>query len=656
MASLSFILILAVLPIPVIYFFYHRYFIVKPSRLYHLEYFIYGAMLALIILLLGKTAAPPVAFQGAAAGGFLHAALVEKTAAFIVMLLLMYKSRRALLVLNAVISAMFLGMGFATVENILYALDIHTSIIMVRLFSSVPLHVLTCGMIGYYCALMRLSGTCFNKALYAVKALAVPLIFHGLYDTLLFRGGDATYWTAPLLVALILKMEYMLAKSQNLPLLDGLIKHNLRLEDWEAMQRQAQYERWILRSMGSKAREHVPFFRLSMSPFKISIIAVMLAAAVFSLPAADFIINSLGQKLKIEEYSMLFTLLPALYSLNLFIIGVLNPKYFQNSIIKIPIIIDADMAVDGANIKIITYHVTADNCYLKTADKLEPGSECHLSFTCSHFSSPRIPGVVLWDTHGEQEQLSGTLVRFLRKPKGFRIFLLKYYLYRISKGLSFNLRLPGFKSIRRLFVRPVSVMQKELMFSTGQKLFEQGDEGSVFYLIKKGEVDIVKTLETGEQVPMATLTQGEILGEMAIVGSQPRLATAICRTDCVIAVAEAGNLEALIEVNPEFAQRLIKKFANRLNASEQIMLKNIADAEQASKKRELKLMTLCKIILATAALKKFNSRDITDSDIEGISQKLNIDIKTVRESANILTKINDAEPLDVIIDSCLDRW
>ena len=49
--SLTLIVILALAPVPVIYLFYYRYFLVKPSYLYHLEYFVYGAILALLLML-----------------------------------------------------------------------------------------------------------------------------------------------------------------------------------------------------------------------------------------------------------------------------------------------------------------------------------------------------------------------------------------------------------------------------------------------------------------------------------------------------------------------------------------------------------------------------------------------------------------------------
>lgn len=619
------LLSLAILPVPVIYFFYYRYFLVKPSYLYHLENFLYGSILALLLLLAGSFFMETLVFQSVLARGFLSAALVEKAGAFIFILALTYRTPPMLMVLNMTISAMLLGLGFATVENIVYALAIREPVIVVRLFSSVPLHVLTCGLMGYGLALMRFSGSPGGRLRHALGAFIVPLLFHGLYDTMLMSGGAATYWIAPLLVMLIAWMEYILARSQTLPLLDGLRKHRMSIEEWQTIQREPQHARWILRSMGSKNREYVPFFRLSIGTGRGAVIIAVLAAAAACLVNRDALMELLRYRLAAEETVSLFTLLPALYCLNLFIVGVVNPKYFQNSMIRIPIIIDVDIHTDDAVIKTTTYHVTAGNCYLKTVDPIAAGTGCLLTFTCSSFSSPPVPGTVIWDSRDEQKQLSGTLVRLTEKPWGYRLFLMKYCLYRVTRGLFFNLRLPGFKNIRQLFVRPVSVMQKEWRFGEGHVLFEQGEEGKVFYLIRKGKVDIVKTLETGEKVRMVTLSEGDIFGEMAIVGNQPRLATAVCRTECLLAVAEADNLDVLIENNPVFVQRLIKIFANRLHASEQTMLKSMADAEISTKKKEEMLVAVCKLLYAASGLNRGGSKELGEDDAVLLSSQIGLD-------------------------------
>ena len=649
MPTLWITLVLALLPVPIVYLFYYRYFNVKPSYLRQVEHFSYGSILAIIILLVARFFPEFPGNDSTAVSGFIKAALVEKGSAFVVIFILSKIQRHELMVMNFVTSAMLIGLGFATIENIMYALTIRETVIIVRLLSSVPLHVLTCGLIGYHIAVMELYRSPGIRVRRFMRAIIVPVLFHGLYDTLLLTGGTLTYWIAPLLVALIMLMEFILSKSQILPLAEGLQKHRLALEDWATIQREPQYERWILRSMGSKIKEHVPFFRLRMSPTRAVVIILLFAASASLLFAQDIVINMLRHHLRHEEATMVFSLLPSLYALNLFAIGVVNPKYFRYSLIRIPIIIDVDAALDGSVVKTITYHVTTQNCYLKTVDPLPKGISLSLTFNCAGIISPAVHGVALWDSHDDQKQLSGTLIRFTNIPPAFRLFLIRYYFYRITRGITFNLRLPGFANIRRLFVRPISVMQSEWRYPAGQRLFEQGDPARFFYLIRKGEVDILKRLETGEEVFMTTLREGDIFGEMAIVGNQPRLATAVCRTDCLLAVAEADNLDALIQSNPVFALRLIKTFANRLHSSEEKMLKNIAGMDQEVKLRDKLCVVLIHLTRALSAAQGGSSEVRSWLDIDTISKQTGVEKITAERIVDAVLSTDGNMPLDEIL-------
>ena len=62
-------------------------------------------------------------------------------------------------------------------------------------------------------------------------------------------------------------------------------------------------------------------------------------------------------------------------------------------------------------------------------------------------------------------------------------------------------------------------------FDTEEYIFNEGDEGDCAYIIESGMVEI--SLEKDDRrLVMATLTKGEILGEMAIIDQLPRTASA----------------------------------------------------------------------------------------------------------------------------------
>src|SRR5437763_7700993 len=63
-----------------------------------------------------------------------------------------------------------------------------------------------------------------------------------------------------------------------------------------------------------------------------------------------------------------------------------------------------------------------------------------------------------------------------------------------------------------------------------QILFHEGDKGDKAYVIKAGELDIVKRAPGGREVLLAVLKSGDILGEMSLLENTPRTATVRARS------------------------------------------------------------------------------------------------------------------------------
>ncbi|NQV47061.1 MAG: cyclic nucleotide-binding domain-containing protein [Rhodospirillaceae bacterium] len=64
------------------------------------------------------------------------------------------------------------------------------------------------------------------------------------------------------------------------------------------------------------------------------------------------------------------------------------------------------------------------------------------------------------------------------------------------------------------------VLERKI-FQPGDKIFKEGEEGNLAYLIQEGEVQIVKN-----GTVLATVGKGGIIGEMALLDSNIRMATA----------------------------------------------------------------------------------------------------------------------------------
>jgi CRP-like cAMP-binding protein len=78
------------------------------------------------------------------------------------------------------------------------------------------------------------------------------------------------------------------------------------------------------------------------------------------------------------------------------------------------------------------------------------------------------------------------------------------------------------------------------------------------YGIVEGEIQ----LRLGDQV-IRTLEADEVFGEMALVDSSPRSATAIATTDTVLAVIDKHRFLFLVQETPMFALQVMSSMAER---------------------------------------------------------------------------------------------
>lgn len=64
-----------------------------------------------------------------------------------------------------------------------------------------------------------------------------------------------------------------------------------------------------------------------------------------------------------------------------------------------------------------------------------------------------------------------------------------------------------------------------VQLNAGQRLFSQGDPGDAAFVIEAGSIDVFTEVD-GEEVPVATLSVGEVLGELSLLDGAPRSASA----------------------------------------------------------------------------------------------------------------------------------
>ncbi len=95
--------------------------------------------------------------------------------------------------------------------------------------------------------------------------------------------------------------------------------------------------------------------------------------------------------------------------------------------------------------------------------------------------------------------------------------------------------------------------------STGETIFHAGERGEKMYVVAQGQVDIMVQGKTVESV-----SSGGILGEMALLGSSERSATAVASKDSKLLPIDEAFFMNLVRKSPQFSLQVMRVMADRL--------------------------------------------------------------------------------------------
>jgi CRP-like cAMP-binding protein len=111
----------------------------------------------------------------------------------------------------------------------------------------------------------------------------------------------------------------------------------------------------------------------------------------------------------------------------------------------------------------------------------------------------------------------------------------------------------------------ITANMRAFQISKGATLFREGETDQYMGIIVKGTVEIVKSdLQKGTNC-IATLSKSHSLGEMGILDNEPRSANATAKTDVLMLVMRAADIQKLQNNNPSVGFKLVWKIAQMLS-------------------------------------------------------------------------------------------
>ncbi len=108
-------------------------------------------------------------------------------------------------------------------------------------------------------------------------------------------------------------------------------------------------------------------------------------------------------------------------------------------------------------------------------------------------------------------------------------------------------------------------------FATGTTIFNYGDPGDALYVVVSGEVEVFFKNDTGERIVLETATMGDFFGEISLLDSGPRTASAVATSHVKALEVDREDLDELFRLAPGAAMDLLSATGRRLRKNAELL-------------------------------------------------------------------------------------
>jgi CRP/FNR family transcriptional regulator, cyclic AMP receptor protein len=111
----------------------------------------------------------------------------------------------------------------------------------------------------------------------------------------------------------------------------------------------------------------------------------------------------------------------------------------------------------------------------------------------------------------------------------------------------------------------------QIHLNAGARLFERGDRGSELYIVHSGKVELSIQDLAGEKIVLTVAERGDFFGELSLLDSHPRTATAKALEDTELIVLNRDNLLIFFKKKPDAALDMIAAMGAMIRKADDIL-------------------------------------------------------------------------------------
>ena len=111
----------------------------------------------------------------------------------------------------------------------------------------------------------------------------------------------------------------------------------------------------------------------------------------------------------------------------------------------------------------------------------------------------------------------------------------------------------------------------ELKVPADHTLFQAGDPGDSLFIIKTGLIELFIKDTAGQKIVLTTAQSGDMFGELAMLDTGPRTATALALADCEVLVLDRSDLILLFQRKPEAALHMLAALSGLTRKADELL-------------------------------------------------------------------------------------
>jgi CRP-like cAMP-binding protein len=147
----------------------------------------------------------------------------------------------------------------------------------------------------------------------------------------------------------------------------------------------------------------------------------------------------------------------------------------------------------------------------------------------------------------------------------------------LEEVIGFLLKTPIFSNLDPKELAEIVKILTMSHFKRGDIIFSETDSGDAVYIIYRGMVQVLSSLEQGDIMEICQLAAPSVFGEMAIIDGMERSATVRCMMETTCLVIAKDRFDRLLAVGNLAAYKLVYQIARVISTRKRQTSKELRD-------------------------------------------------------------------------------